>query len=79
MARGHKREHKPSYRRCHRCEKRAGCKAMCVDVCVDEVNRIKAKKQLIREREIDFYEADRAVSIATNSDYAKLQKKKRGY
>jgi hypothetical protein len=52
---------------------------MCVDVCVDEVKRIEARKQLAKEIDAYQYEMSRSIYIQTKGDWAKLQKKRRGY
>lgn len=52
---------------------------MCVDVCVDEVKRIEAKKQLAKEIDANQYEISRSIYIQTKGDWAKVQRKRRGY
>ena len=77
MARG--KPFRANYRRCMRCENKSGCRAMCVDVCVDEIKRLEARKQLAKEIDANQYEISRSIYIQTKGDWAKLQKKKRGY
>ena len=73
------KKHNPNYRRCFRCEQRAECTAMCIDVCVDECKRIEAKKQLAKEIDANQYEISRSIYIQTKDDWAKVQRKRRGY
>lgn len=72
-------KHQPKYRRCFKCEDRRECKAMCVDVCWDEIVRLGARKAIRLEQEINDYESDRTLYIQTKGDWARLQKKRRGY
>ena len=70
---------KAEYRRCRRCQEQSKCKAMCVDVCCDEVKRLEARKQLKKEIDLHQYEMERSNYLSTKSDWARLQKKRRGY
>ncbi len=70
---------KADYRRCRRCQEQPRCKAMCVDVCCDEIKRLEARKELKKEIDIYQYEMARSNYLSTKSDWARLQKKRRGY
>lgn len=70
---------KAEYRRRRKCQEQPKCKAMCVDVCCDEVKRLEARKELKKEIDLYQYEMERANYLLTKSDWAKIQKKRRGY
>ena len=70
---------KATYSRCRKCEDAKACTAMCVDVCWDEVRRLEARKEIKREMDIYQYEMERTNYIQFKSDWARMQKKKRGY
>lgn len=68
-----------TYKRCRKCEDASACTSMCVDVCWDEVMRLEARKELKKEIDIYQYEMERTKYIMFKSDWARMQKKKRGY
>ena len=68
-----------TYKRCRRCDEADTCTAMCVDVCYDEIMRLEARKELKKEIDIYQYEMERNKYIQLRSDWARIQKKKRGY
>jgi hypothetical protein len=52
---------------------------MCVDVCWDEIKRLQARKEIKKEMDLYQYEMERTNYIQFKSDWARMQKKKRGY